>query len=457
MSFLKNKKLYLILGLLIIGAGLTAGYTIHKSHTAVQTVTYKEETVSRGDIKVEYTVDGTVELPFRYMDFENQGEIKAIYFKEEDTFKKGDAVAKQNDLDASQELEKAKLAYEKAKINYDDTVSSEKTKLEQLETNKLNSEQQINSQKKTIYDTEQKIKQKEESIEMMTLTPDEYALADIETAKSDLASLRLEFETEKKALSLAERNLKLLKSEPSSAAKLSQMSIEEARINYENAKAKMEQTNMYAREDGRILTITKDVGEAVAAISEGSGSTDKSFITYIATNEPYVVTMAIPEFDLINVKVGQKAEVVVEGFSEKALAGKVTKISDIPKIDSNQVVTYAATVQLDEKPEGLKNGMNAVVSIISKEVDNVVTVPNDTVSFENGMQYVNVKDNDGSIKKTIVVTGFSDGTTAEVKEGLSGNETLVSKTAENSSTQKSTNTQGASKSQSSQKAQVSTK
>jgi len=427
MSFFKNKKLYFILGLLIIAGSLLAGYKVYKSKEVIETIAYKEEAVSKGDIKVEYTVDGTIELPFKYMDFANEGEISEIFFKVGDTFKKGDAVAKQSDLDMAQTLKQAKLAYDKAKINYRDTVQKGQTSLETLETEKLNAEQQINKQKKTIYDAKQVIHKLESDIKAMELTPDEYSAIDIQNSKRDLESLTLNLETEQKALSLIERESKLLKVDKDSSVELSNINIEEAKMTYENAQTKLGKVNMYARENGKILTITKDVGESVAAINEGSGSTDSSFITYIATDDPYVVTMAIPEFDLISVSVGQKAEVLVEGFSETALIGTVTEISEIAKIDGNQVVTYAATVQLAEKPEGLKNGMNAVVSIISKEVKNVITISNKTVYFENGKQYVKIKDAEGNVQKTTIVTGFSDGTVAEVKEGLKGNETLVSK------------------------------
>ncbi|WP_069998300.1 efflux RND transporter periplasmic adaptor subunit [Cellulosilyticum sp. I15G10I2] len=427
MSYLKNKKVYLIVIVMILSAGALSAYKVYKSAQIVETITYKEEAAQIGDIKIEYTIDGIVELPFRYMDFENQGEIKEIYFKEGDTFNKGEAVAKQNDLDAAQTLEKARLAYEKAEINYKDTLSKIEASLQDLETKKLNYKQQIEMQKKNSYDLEQQIHKQENNIELMELTPDDYALIDIENAKRDLESLKLNLETQKNALVLAQRDLDLLRAEEDSSAALSSISLREAKITLENAEAKLEQTNMYAREDGRILTITKDVGQAVAAISSGAGSADQSFITYIATNEPYVIKLAIPEFDLVSVNVGQKAEVTVEGFSEKTLMGKVTHLSEIPKTDNNQVVTYAATVELDEKPEGLKNGMNAVVSIISKDVSNVVIVPNNTVYFENGKQYVQVKEGEGNIQKVTIITGFSDGTSAEVKEGLKGNETLISK------------------------------
>lgn len=427
MSFLKSKKKYAVLAVILIGGGVFLGYKAFAAKPASETIVYKEEMAQKGTIKVEYTVDGVVELPFRYMDFENQGEIQAIFFKEGDTFKKGEPVAKQSDLDTKQELEKAKLALEKAEINYRDTQLKQQSGMQDVETKKLSYEQQINKQEKSIYDLEQNIHSREKEIENMELTPEEYALTDIETVKNELESLKRSLIVEKQALDLLKRELELLKPDVDSSVKLSSINIEEAKISYENAKVKVEQTNMYAREHGKILTITKAEGEAVAAISSGQGSADKSFITYIATSEPYVVTMSIPEFDLSSIKIGQKTEVLIEGFSEQSLLGKVTKISDIPVIDSNQVVTYEATVQLDEKPEGLKNGMNAVVSIISKEVKDVVTVPNDTVFYENGRQYVQVKDNDGNITNIDIVTGFSDGTTAEVKKGLTGNERLVSK------------------------------
>lgn len=427
MAWLKNKKWYGIILLILIGGACFGIYRVYQGKETVETVAYKEEVASIGSIKIEYTIDGVVELPFRYMDFENQGEIQEIYFEEGDEFKKGDIVATQNDLDPKQNLEKARLSYERAQINYQDTVQKVKTSHQELETKKLNYQQQINTQVKSIYDLEQQVHKQKQDIELMELLSDEYALKDIENAKKDLESLEMSLNTQKNALELLQRELALLTEEEDSSVELANISRQESKISLENAEAQVEQTNMYARENGRILKITKDVGEAVAAISSGSGSTDQSFITYIATDEAYVVNLAIPEFDLSNVSIGQKAEVIVEGFSESTLIGQVTKISDIPKTDSNQVVTYQATIELDEKPEGLKNGMNAVVSLISKEVSNVIIISNKAVYFENGKQYVQVKDAEGNIQKVNITTGFSDGTQTEVKKGLEGNERLISK------------------------------
>lgn len=66
------------------------------------------------------------------------------------------------------------------------------------------------------------------------------------------------------------------------------------------------------------------------------------------------------------------------------------------------------------------SGMNAMITIPMDETDDVVLVPTTAISddIETGGNYVNVVEKDGTIKKTMVTTGKTNGFQTEIISGL---------------------------------------
>ena len=62
--------------------------------------------------------------------------------------------------------------------------------------------------------------------------------------------------------------------------------------------------------------------------------------------------------------------------------------------------------------------MTGDITFITKETEEVMYVSNRAIIREGTKSYVKVKEADGSVKKTQVVTGFSDGVNVEIVEGL---------------------------------------
>ncbi len=71
------------------------------------------------------------------------------------------------------------------------------------------------------------------------------------------------------------------------------------------------------------------------------------------------------------------------------------------------------------------DGMNCVITILKKEVNNVLLVQDKAIYIEDGIQYVNVQKTDGSTEKRQVTGGISNGTQTEITEGLTEGETVV--------------------------------
>ena len=69
--------------------------------------------------------------------------------------------------------------------------------------------------------------------------------------------------------------------------------------------------------------------------------------------------------------------------------------------------------------------MTAEVTFVTDEVSEVLYIPVRAVTQENGADYAKVREEDGTIVRKKVTTGFTDGINIEIKEGLCEGETVL--------------------------------
>ena len=70
-------------------------------------------------------------------------------------------------------------------------------------------------------------------------------------------------------------------------------------------------------------------------------------------------------------------------------------------------------------------GMNASVTIVLDQAQNVITVPESAVQTEGRNSVVEVQKDDGSTEKVTVQTGLSDGSNIEITDGLEEGQTVI--------------------------------
>ncbi|MDI7275951.1 MAG: efflux transporter periplasmic adaptor subunit, partial [Anaerolineae bacterium] len=116
------------------------------------------------------------------------------------------------------------------------------------------------------------------------------------------------------------------------------------------------------------------------------------------------------------VEVGQEAQITLDAFPDKLLAGRVSRIAPVGTI-SQGVVNYAVTVELAPTDVAVKADMTASVNIVTARKENVLLVPNRAVRRDRLGRYVEVVV-DGQIKRQDVETGLSNETHTEVTKGL---------------------------------------
>jgi macrolide-specific efflux system membrane fusion protein len=134
------------------------------------------------------------------------------------------------------------------------------------------------------------------------------------------------------------------------------------------------------------------------------------------------MTVAFSESDISKVKIGQPATVTLDALSGVKLGAHVTAISTVGTTSSS-VVSYDATLTLDQSDSRVKPGMSASGSVIVNQTQGV-TVPNDAVSGSGSLATVNELRGGKTVSQQVVV-GLKGDSRTQIVSGLHAGDQLV--------------------------------
>jgi len=166
-------------------------------------------------------------------------------------------------------------------------------------------------------------------------------------------------------------------------------------------------------------------GSSASTSSSSSSGTTSSSFAEIVNSGKLTMTVAFSESDVDKLKVGQAATVTPEALSGIELGAHVTAISPVGTTSSS-VVSYNATLTLDQTDSSVKPGMSASAAVIVEQAQGV-TVPNAAVSGTGSLAAVTVQRN-GKQTQQQVVAGLKGASRTQVVSGLSAGEQVVIKT-----------------------------
>jgi HlyD family secretion protein len=236
------------------------------------------------------------------------------------------------------------------------------------------------------------------------------------------------------------------------------------------ARDSLAKTTIYSPMDGSISSKTSEVGERVV----GTGSFAGTEIMRIADLSSMEVRVKVNENDIINVKVGDPAAVLVDAFPGRKFAGVVGEISSsaitsgaqsAASSASDEVTNFLVKIRVKDRDVKLRPGMSATVDIETETVPNVISVPIQSVTVRaaggktaeeiqaakakeakersgNDLEVVNEKDDarrnrdnlqrvvfiksGDTVKQQLVETGLADNTSIEIKSGVKAGDEVVS-------------------------------
>lgn len=160
-------------------------------------------------------------------------------------------------------------------------------------------------------------------------------------------------------------------------------------------------------------------------IREGSLVREQQPIITIPDMTRMAVKVRVHETYIKKVSKGQKVRITVDAVPDKKLSGEVTKVAVLPDSQGRwmnpDLKEYLTTIDIMGVHDWLKPGMSAKVEILVKQLNDVVYVPIQAVTSEEGKSHCFVAKGAGQQRREVEIGEFND-EFIEVKKGLAEGE-----------------------------------
>lgn len=224
--------------------------------------------------------------------------------------------------------------------------------------------------------------------------------------------------------------------------------VRNAEASRRQARQNLDRTNIYASMDGTITQLNIELGQRVVGTSQMAGTE----ILKIADLSSMEVVVEINENDIINVGLGDSAQIEVDAFPDNVFYGQVTEIA-YSAIQANiastdQVTNFEVKVKIDpasyqgdlggnrkiakgESP--FRPGMTSLVEIYTNQENDALVIPIQAVTLrtsadkedsEEQQEVVFVFENQ-KVSQVPIETGISDNQFIHVISGLSEGQEVV--------------------------------
>lgn len=349
------KKIGLILGIIVL-LGAIVGFTVNQTQKNV--VTVQTGKVLKQDISSVVTASGEIR-PLTYVNIgaNAMGRITKLYVDEGQKVKKGQVLAQLENVQSEADVNAMKAQIASNETDAIAAAAALKTALAQA-----NSSSADLARAKLDYERAQGL------------------LKDQLIAKQD-------FDTKKAAYEVAEAVA--AKDQATVAQARAQVDSAQGHINQSKAQLTrvndiLSKTLYTAPFDGVVTNVPVHQGETVVmGIQNSPGS------TLMTVSDMSVITAEIhvDETDIVNVALGQSAEVTIDAIPDKKFTAKVTEIGDnaivrSTGVSSSQSATstqeakdFKVVVTLDHPPANLRPGLSATAKITTGTAKEALTIP----------------------------------------------------------------------------------
>ncbi len=247
-----------------------------------------------------------------------------------------------------------------------------------------------------------------------------------------------------------------------SDVKSAKFNVESSEASLKEAEENLRKTTIYAPMSGTISKLNIELGERVVGTAQFSGTE----ILRIADLGRMETRVDVNENDIVRVKMNDTAFVEVDAYLDRKFKGIVTQIANSASVQgasTDQVTSFQVRILLLENSykdllkgknsSPFRPGMSTTVDIRTQTRLNILTVPIQSVTTRSdslnnnatvGLSEVNQANQEkttakpselkeivfiakgDSAKMVVVKTGIQDNTYIEIKEGLTGDEEIIS-------------------------------
>ena len=184
---------------------------------------------------------------------------------------------------------------------------------------------------------------------------------------------------------------------------------------------------VYAPCTGMIVNINLDEGDDFEVTYDEDKDTlnEVTLLTMTDISSVYV-PITISEEDILNVYIGQPANVTMNAFEGRTFDAEVDTISVEAARSGAATVSYTVYIRyLGENELDMYEGMSAETTLLQRQAQDVLYVNNQAITNTDGVATVSRLKDDGSTETVNVKTGFTNGQYVEITEGLEQGDVVV--------------------------------
>jgi HlyD family secretion protein len=424
------KKILLIIAVLVVVAGLVTFMVVKQQSGYTKVMTAK---IQKADLAT--IVSGTGQIkPTTYVNLgaNVMGRVTHFYVKEGQKVTKGETVATIENVQQTANVAGQEAAIAAAKTDINSYIAAEKTAQANVDHAQADLEQ-----KKLDWDRAQSL----------------YKAGIM--AKQDFDAKKAAYDLDVASLAQSEAQLNQAKAQTDSARGHMQTAVATLRANQDM----LDKTIAIAPFNGIVTNMPVKEGETVVT---GIQNTAGSTLMTLADMSQITAEVKVDETDIVNVQLGQPADVTVDAIPGKVFKGHVTLVGDQALLRSSGLATSTQTsgteeakdfkvvVTLDQSSDDLRPGLSTTAKITTAHKSNILSLPIQALTVhtpetpsngsvqaasapakpnakeETGV-YVISKDAHGKLRAHFVpvTTGITGATDIEVLSGLKEGDEIV--------------------------------
>ena len=246
--------------------------------------------------------------------------------------------------------------------------------------------------------------------------------------------------------------------------------IERAEAGSSQARDQLSKTTVYSPIDGTVTVLNSKLGERIVATGQFAGTE----VMRVADLNHMEARVDVNENDVVNVKVGDRANIKIDAYGDRKFHGTVYQIANTGTTTGagtqEEVTNFQVKVRIDDHDVPLKPGLSCTADVETNVVKDAVAVPMQAVTIrtgesnlspeeiekrklkasardkgDNNADYVNEKQEKaaqkeereklvkvvflkkgGKAQSVKVTTGISDDTYMEIKTGVQPGDEVIS-------------------------------
>src|SRR5580693_9118236 len=371
------KKIAIGAGAAVVLAAIV-GFTVYQSHKNV--VTVQTGKAQRMDLVAVVSASGEIR-PKTYVNIGANafGKIIRLYVKEGDRVKQGQMLAQLENVQSAADMDAMQASLEAARTDAMAAEAALNTSAADLNRAKSDAERSD-----------------------LDWTRAQGLYKDALISKSDFDMQKATHQTAVAGLAQADARVAQAKAQKDSADRR----VGQAIANLTHATDVLKKTTYQAPFDGVITNLPVREGETVVVgIQNSPGST----LMTLADLSVITAEVKVDETDIVNVQMGQAAQVTIDAIPKKTFKAVVTQIGDNAIVRSTGVSTsqqistsqeakdFKVVVTLQDPPDDLRPGLSATAKITTATRGSALTIPIQALTIRRQSDLV-PKDEKGAVQ-----------------------------------------------------------